>query len=65
MMLRHFRSEALHSARYMKHFNLRMPQALFEELSRQAGERGLSVGAFVRTQLSATINNPINIHKTH
>lgn len=45
-------------------FNLRMPLALFQELARQAAERGLPVGAFIRSQLSNNLSRPANIHTT-
>lgn len=43
-------------------FNLRMPLPLFQELARQAAERGLPVGAFIRVQLSNNLTRPANIH---
>lgn len=46
-----------------RHFNIRMPLDLFQALARQAAERGLPVGAFIRSQLAVNIDNPTNIHK--
>jgi len=45
-------------------FNLRMPLALFQELAKQAAERGLPVGAFIRAQLANNLTRPANIHAT-
>jgi hypothetical protein len=40
-----------------------MPLSLFEELARQAAERGLPVTGYIRSQLAHSIRNPTNIHK--
>ncbi|MCP2080812.1 UNVERIFIED_ORG: putative DNA binding CopG/RHH family protein [Methylorubrum zatmanii] len=46
-----------------RHFNLRMPMALFQELARQAADRGMPIGAYIRSQLASNIGNPTNIHR--
>ncbi len=48
----------------MHQISVRMPLSLFQELAKQAAERGLPVTAYVRSQLAHSIHNPINIHKT-
>lgn len=48
----------------MHQISLRMPLSLFQQLSRQAAERGLSVAAYVRSQLAWHVRNPVNIHFT-
>jgi hypothetical protein len=41
-----------------------MPVSLFEEISKQAAERGLPVTGYIRSQLAHSIRNPTNIHST-
>lgn len=48
----------------MHQISLRMPLSLFQQLARQAAERGLPVTAYVRSQLAHSVQSPINIHST-